>query len=119
MNQHTSLPGIPQYNNLVQNLIRHGLTPDQIYSLSMPVMPVHQPHGLAGSNNTQMFQATNDVKHESESMAFNKPETSYDEGLLLKMFGTFCVEQPQSAKEMSIAFTKFARWMQSTIDKNS
>lgn len=113
MNQHTGLPGIPQYNNLVQNLIRHGLTPDQIYLMSMPVVPT------AGSNNAQVFQTANDVKHESESMALKRQDAAYDEGLLLKMFSTFCVEQPQSAKEMSIAFTKFARWMQSTIDKGA
>lgn len=34
------------------------------------------------------------------------------------MFSTFCGKDPQSAKELSIAFTKFSRWIQSTVDKS-
>jgi hypothetical protein len=45
--------------------------------------------------------------------------SNYDEGLLLKMFGSFCSEQPENSKELAIAFNKFSRWIQSTVDKQN
>lgn len=104
------------YNNLTQNLLRNGLlSRDELVQMS------YSPNYLGGVQN-QSLQRNNlaqpsNVKQEVVTAA--KQEAAYEEGLLLDMFSTFCGEQPETAKELSTAFTKFARWIQSSVDKQN
>lgn len=108
MNQHYNVNGLnQQYNNLVNHLLSLGVSADQLYQMSSG----------QGSSVLPASQTQSNVKLESRIIASKEQDVSYEEGLLLKMFSTFCGEQPQSAKELSIAFTKFARWIQSSVDK--
>lgn len=106
------------YQNLLNALRVKGFTDDQIVQMSL------NPYG--GSNNMvqggvqgtpyQTHPAQQQVKQEVVHQNHTK---NYDQDLLLDMFSIFCKEQPANAKELSVAFTKFSRWMQSTVDKQN
>lgn len=97
---------------LVNNLLRMGVTQEQIRDMSNPHQFYNQNRQLQNADHAQISQQAKQVETVPTHQARNG-----DEELLLKMFSAFCVEQPETAKELSIAFTKFSRWMQSTVDK--
>lgn len=103
-----------QSNNLMHNLIKLGLNQAQIAEMINNPNAVKLPEPIQNQSYVPpTTQAEQNVKQESETIAIQ------DDGLFLKMFSTFCVEKPEDAKEFSIALTKFARFVQSTLDKSS
>ena len=70
------------------------------------------------SNNQEAYQyamRTNDLVGAYE---MTKPKEKEQQHNLLEFFSSFSEENHEDAKSLSIALTKFARYVQSSIDKN-
>jgi len=70
------------------------------------------------ASNPEAYQyalRTNDLTGAYNMVVPKEKEQNHN---LMEFFGSFSDEQPESAKELSIQLTKFARWVQSEVDKN-
>lgn len=69
------------------------------------------------TNNPEAYQyalKTNDLNGAYEMC---KPKEKEPQHNLLEFFSSFSDEHHEDAKSLSIALTKFARWVQSEVDK--
>lgn len=107
-----------QSNNLMTNLMKLGIRQDQILEMLNNPNAVNFPVNQGLSNSyVPPIQAEN-VKHE-EPIVIKDMDVSVENELFSKMFSTYCSERPKDAKEFSIALTKYARFVQSQVDKSS
>ena len=70
------------------------------------------------ANNQEAYQyalRTNDLTGAYKMTQPKEKEPSHN---LMEFFSSFSTDEPESAKELSIVLTKFARWVQSEVDKN-